>query len=184
MPSHNPHSRLSAIISVPGNRIGFEKPASCHPYSFNLRNQLFHHHVSMPSEYCFVVHWPKLSRLWYCGQWHSLFWGWIHIFCCQYDRHRLLPEHRTRSTSHHHHSSAGSGIHADRILCTSTCFRSTGNMVGCSVGRIVNDSLYYRNLFQRSLHGPPTMSIFATWMHSLKNSATNIKYWKVTYRPY
>ena len=24
------------------------------------------------------------------------------------------------------------------------------------------------------------MSIFATWMHSLKNSATNIKYWKVT----
>ena len=106
----------------------------------------------------------------------------IITFLCR--RHRLLPEHRTRSTSHHHHSSAGSGIHADRILCTSTCFRSTGNMVGCSVGRIVNDSLYYRNLFQRSLHGPPTISIFATWMHSLKNSATNIKYWKVTYRPY
>ena len=100
------------------------------------------------------------------------------------NRHRLLPEHQTRSTSHHHHSSAGSGIHADRILCTSTCFRSTGNMAGGFVGRIVNDSLYYRNLFQRSLHGPPTMSIFATWMHSLKNSATNIKYWKVTYRPY
>lgn len=57
-------------------------------------------------------------------------------------------------------------------------------MAGGFVGRIVNDSLYYRNLFQRSLHGPPTMSIFATWMHSLKNSATNIKYWKVTYRPY
>ena len=98
--------------------------------------------------------------------------------------HRLLPKHRTRSESHHHHSSARSGIHADRVLCTSSCFRSTGNMAGGSAGGIVNNSLYYRNLFQRSFHGPPTMSIFASWMHSLKNFATDTRYRKATYRLY
>ncbi|KAB6301928.1 hypothetical protein GA397_28230, partial [Bacteroides xylanisolvens] len=48
----------------------------------------------------------------------------------------------------------------------------------------INNALYYRNLFQRSLHGPLTMSIFAAWIHSLKNFAINIRYRKLIYRLY
>ena len=84
------------------------------------------------------------------------------IFLCrQHDWHWLLSECRKRSAGNNYHSSPGSRIYVDRILCAPSGIGYTGYLASRTIGRVINHFLYFRNLFERSFHCLPTISIFA-----------------------
>lgn len=132
----------------------------------------------------FVIHWPQLRCIWYSSKRASLFRSRIHFLCRQHDWHWLLSECRKRSAGNNYHSSPGSRIYVDRILCAPSGIGYTGYLASRTIGRVINHFLYFRNLFERSFHCLPTISIFAIWEHSLKNFAIDTRYLKPMYSLY